>query len=101
MKLTFTQAALEDLRSIRAYTLETRGVEQEDRYLNRIWARFDSIRLDPARYRQRPDFFPGCRIAAEGKHVILFRAGADLLEVVRVLHAAMDFKRHLASDDEE
>lgn len=73
MKLTFTQAALEDLRSIRAYTLETRGVEQEDRYLNRIWARFDSIRLDPARYRQRPDFFPGCRIAAEGKHVILFR----------------------------
>ncbi len=101
MKLTFTQAALEDLRSIRAYTLETRGVEQEDRYLNRIWARFDSIRLDPARYRLRPDFFPGCRIAAEGKHVILFRAGADLLEVVRVLHAAMDFKRHLASDDEE
>jgi toxin ParE1/3/4 len=100
MKLTFTHAALEDLRSIRAYTLETWGAEQEDRYLNRIWAKFNSMRLDPSRYRLRPDLFPGCRIAAEGKHVILFRAGTDLLEVVRVLHAAMDFKRRLASDEE-
>lgn len=100
MKLTFTHAALEDLRSIRAYTLETWGAEQEDRYLNRIWAKFNSTRLDPSRYRLRPDLFPGCRIAAEGKHVILFRAGTALLEVVRVLHAAMDFKRRLASDGE-
>lgn len=101
MKMTFTHAAVEDLRSIRAYTLETWGGEQEERYLNRIWERFDSIRLDPTRYRLRPDLFPGCRIAAEGKHVILFRAGGDLLEVVRVLHAAMDFKRHIAFDEED
>ena len=101
MRLTFTHAALEDLRSIRAYTLETWGVEQEDRYLNRIWEKFDSICQDPARFRLRPDLFPGCRIAAEGKHVILFRAGTDLLEVVRVLHAAMDFKRHAAGDREK
>lgn len=74
MKLTFTHAALEDLRSIRAYMLETRGVEQEDCSLDRVWARFDSLRLDPARYRLRPDHFPGCRIAAEGKRVIRFRA---------------------------
>lgn len=101
MKLTFTHAALEDLRSIRAYTLETWGAEQEERYLDRMWARFDSIRLDPARYRLRPDLFPGCRVAAEGKHVILFRASANRLEVVRVLHAAMDFRRNLAQDDHE
>jgi toxin ParE1/3/4 len=98
MKLAFTPAALEDLRSIRVYTLETWDAEQEERYLNRIWAKFDSIRVEPTRYRLRADLFPGCRIAAEGKHVILFRANGDLLEVVRVLHAAMDFKRHVASD---
>jgi plasmid stabilization system protein ParE len=28
--------------------------------------------------------------------VILFRASQESLEIVRVLHAAMDFKRHLA-----
>jgi plasmid stabilization system protein ParE len=27
--------------------------------------------------------------------VILFRIGQDALEIVRVLHSAMDFKRHL------
>lgn len=99
MKMSFTHAALGDLRSIRAYTLETWGGEQEERYLNRIWAKFESIRLDPTRYRLRPDLFPGCRIVAEGKHVILFRADANQLEIVRVLHAATDFKRCLGPDD--
>lgn len=98
MNLVFTHAALEDLRSIRAYTLETWGQEQEVRYLDKMWAKFDSLGQDPDQYRQRPDLFPGCRIAAEGKHVILFRAGPEQLEVVRVLHSAMDFKRHLSSD---
>jgi toxin ParE1/3/4 len=100
MKMLFTHAAMEDLRSIRAYTLETWGKEQEELYLNRIWARFDSMRLDPTRYRLCPDLFPGCRIAPEGKHIILFRVGVSSLEIVRVLHVAMDFKRHLALEHE-
>ena len=95
MNLRITQAAMEDLRSTRAYTLETWGAEQEQHYLDRIWARFEMIGHYPERHRQRPDLFPGCRIATEGKHVILFRADAEQLEIVRVLHAAMDFKRHL------
>jgi toxin ParE1/3/4 len=96
VKLTFTQAALADLRSIRAYTLETWGPDQEERYLNNIWAKMESIRLDPTLFRLRIDLFPGCRIAAEGKHVILFRGTETSVDVVRVLHAAMDFKRHVA-----
>ncbi len=99
MKLTITHAALDDLRAIRTYTLATWGVEQEKRYLDRLWARFEAVRSDPNRYRLRPDLFPGCRIAAEGSHVILFRAGENALEIVRVLHAAMDFKRHLPPKD--
>jgi len=95
MKLVLTTAALEDLRSIRAYTLESWGEAQEQRYLDRLWARFESLRSAPDRYRLRQDLFPGCRIAAEGKHVILFRANDDRLEIVRVLHVAMDFKRRL------
>jgi toxin ParE1/3/4 len=90
MKLRLTEAALADLRSIRAYTLETWGSDQEQRYLDRIWSRFEDLRQHPERYRHRPDLFPGCRIAAEGKHVILFRAQDGQLEIARVLHAAMD-----------
>ncbi len=95
MKMTFTHAALEDLRSIRAYTLETWGAEQEQHYLDRIWTKFEAIRADPSRFRLRADLFPDCRIATEGKHVILFRSIGETMEIVRVLHSAMDYKRHL------
>ncbi len=97
--MTLTHAAHEDLRSIRSYTLNAWGAEQEQRDLDQMWARFDSIRLDPERYRQREDLFPGCRIAAEGKHVILFKSGKDSLEIIRVLHAAMDFKTQLGMNN--
>jgi toxin ParE1/3/4 len=78
--------------------METWGPDQEHRYLERIWSSFEDLRQNPEHYRLRPDLFPGCRIAAEGKHVILFRAHDGQLEIARVLHAAMDFKRHLPSE---
>lgn len=95
MKLDLTQAALEDLRSIRAYTLENGGPDQEQKYLDQLWSRFESLSNDPSPFRFRHDLFPGCLIAAEGKHVILFRVDHAVLQIVRVLHSAMDFKRHL------
>lgn len=95
MRLRLTEAALADLRTIRAYTLETWGSDQEQCYLDRIWSCMEDLRRNPERCRLRPDLFPGCRIAAEGKHVILYRAHDGQLEIVRVLHAAMDFKRQL------
>ena len=39
--------------------------------------------------------FPGCQLAPPGKHVILFRIDGTVLQIVRVLHSAMDFKRHI------
>ncbi len=97
MKLTLTEAALEDLRYIRGYTFETWGAEQEELYLDKLWLRIEAIRNDPFRYRLREDLFPGCRIASEGRHILLFRASAESLEIARVLHSAMDLKSHLPS----
>ncbi len=95
MKLALTPAALADLQSIRAYTLERWGAAQEEAYLERMWEKFEALLADSAPYRFRPDLFPGCQIAAEGKHLILFRVDKSTLQIVRVLHGAMDFKRHL------
>lgn len=95
MNLTLTEAALDDLRSIRAYTLETWGEAQEEIYLRKIWNRIQSLREEPTRHRLRANLFPGCRIASEGRHVILFRSEGNAISIVRVLHSAMDFKRHL------
>ncbi|MEO5713839.1 MAG: type II toxin-antitoxin system RelE/ParE family toxin [Luteolibacter sp.] len=95
MKLLLTEAALADLKAIRDYTLENWGADQEERYLDSLWAKFEIILADLGRYRIRQDLFPDCRITVEGSHVILFRAGEKNLEIVRILHRAMDFKRHL------
>ena len=94
MTLEFTKAAVSDLQSIRAYTLEGWGVVQEQRSLDSLWRRFEEILADPTRWRQREDLFPGCRIAAQGKQVILFRMDGSVLQIVRLLHGAMDFPRH-------
>jgi plasmid stabilization system protein ParE len=92
MKQDSTPAALDDLRSIRAYTLDRWGEAQEQRYLDQPWRRFEDIIKDSSRFRFRHDLFPDCQIAAEGRHLILFRVRKDILEVVRVLHSAMNFK---------
>jgi toxin ParE1/3/4 len=95
MTLVLTDAALADLRDIRCYTLETWGEEQEARYLNLIWEKFKAILASPARFRFRHDLFLNCQIAAVGKHIVFFRIQGDILQVVRVLHGAMDYSRHL------
>jgi toxin ParE1/3/4 len=98
MKLALTEAALDDLRSISAYTLEKWGEEQEARYIQQMWSRLESIRTKPKMGRLREDLFPGCRLLAEGRHVILFRQTPHSVEVIRVLHSAMDFQRHLSPE---
>ena len=72
MNLEFTKAAVGDLKSIRQYTLETWGGEQEEVYLNDLWKKFEDILDDPSRWRFRNDLFPGCQVASQGRHVILF-----------------------------
>jgi len=100
MKLQLTPAALADFRSIRAYTLANWGADQEAAYLDRMWEKLEAILADASKYRFRTDLFPGCQLAAEGKHVILLRVSDSTLQVVRVLHSAMDFKRHLEASSE-
>ena len=95
MRLEITPAALEDLRSIRSYTLQTWGSVQEEAYLESLWKRFQEMLNNHGIYRFRNDLFPGCQLASEGKHVILFRISGDALQIVRVLHSAMDYRRHL------
>lgn len=95
MKLELTEAALSDLRSIRLYTLQVWGEKAEEHYIDMLWEKFSQILRDPNAYRSRHDLFPDCQIAAVGKHVVLFRVRAKTLQVVRVLHSAMDFPRHL------
>ncbi len=94
MKIDFTDAASGDLQSIRDYTLHNWGVAQEEKYLEELWRIFEEIAADSSRWRFRNDLFPGCQIASQGKPVILFKIEGDVVQVVRILHSGMDFRRH-------
>jgi toxin ParE1/3/4 len=98
MTLDFTPAAVSDLRSIRDYTIEKWGPEQEQIYLDSLWSKFQEILGAPEKCRARNDLFPGCQIAAQGRHVILFRIQGTTLQIVRILHCSMDFPRHIPKD---
>ena len=84
MNLEFTKAAVGDLKSIRQYTLEIWGGGQEEVYLNDLWKKFEHILDDPSRWRFRNDLFPGCQVASQGRHVILFRVQGKTLQIVRI-----------------
>ena len=63
MKLTITEAAMYDLGSIRAYTLETWGEAQEETYLRKPMSRVARLnmmsmirRVEPK--KPRPPSFP-------------------------------------------
>ena len=98
MTLDLTDAAVGDLRSIRNYTLDQWGEEQEKLYLDALWEKLELILTDPGRWRSREDLFPGCQIASHGKHVILFRIQGRVLQIVRILHGAMDYSRHIPKE---
>lgn len=101
MTLEFTDAAVSDLRCIRNYTLEKWGERQEQIYLDAMWDRFEEILAEPDRWRCREDLFPGCQLAAQGKHVILFRIRGKTLQIVRILHSAMDYPSHIPPEVEK
>jgi toxin ParE1/3/4 len=94
MNLDLSKAASADLRAIQDYTLQTWGPRQEEIYLDRLWSRFESLLANPSPYRFRNDLFPNCQLVIEGKHAIFFRVEGDDLKTLRILHSAMDFKRH-------
>jgi toxin ParE1/3/4 len=53
------------------------------------------IAADPRRGRPRDEIRPGYMSYAVGSHILFFRRAGTDVDVVRVLHARMDFDRHL------
>lgn len=95
MKLRFSPSAVEDIQSITAYTLETWGEAQTDRYLDNVWLKLEEIRSRPECFKLRAELGADCRSALVGRHIIFFEVQADAIDILRVLHSSMDFETHL------
>ena len=99
MKLILSPSAIRDLQEISDYTHQTWGAEQEDRYLKGLWSKLAEIQSSPESSQLRKDLAKGCRSARHEKHVIFFSINGQTLQIIRILHGAMDFGSHLADED--
>jgi toxin ParE1/3/4 len=111
-----TKSAESDIEDVLLRSRLTFGADAQSRYERLLAAAFDLISLDPRRLRPRAEVRQGLSVF----HLALARARArkdgptvgdpryllvcrfvepDTIEVVRVLHDAMDLARHLPPDD--
>jgi toxin ParE1/3/4 len=108
-----TAAAESDFLGVVAWTLERFGNTQARTYAETLSAAIDSLTAGPAiaGIRERSDIGKGlftlhvARGGRKGRHFLLFRIGTDReerwIEVLRILHDAMDLQRHAPSVQEE
>ncbi|MEO1660113.1 MAG: type II toxin-antitoxin system RelE/ParE family toxin [Pseudomonadota bacterium] len=116
-ELRLTQTALKDFEAIRSYTLETYGQNQLSAYSSLIDQALEDLRLDPLRAgsKHRPEVDPKTRSyrislsvdragvdVKNPRHLIFyFQERDDALVVTRILHEAMDHKRHVSKSKKD
>lgn len=89
-----TLAAEEDLRGVWRYTHETWGIDQAERYFDRIEACCEAIADGRAPSRSHDELPEEVRILHCEHHYIVWLPG-DRPTVIAILHERMDFVRRL------
>jgi toxin ParE1/3/4 len=83
------------LDNIWDYTEQQWSAAQAERYTRQIQESIEFIAEDPRRGRSCDDIRAGYYKHPAGSHVIFYRLTSSGVDVVRILHAHIDFDRHL------
>ena len=87
--LYFSRSAQADLLSIGAYTLETWGAAQAERYLDGLEQCAKVLAANPLLGRQCNWIRPGLRRFEKGRHVLFYRREENGIFISRILHQSM------------
>lgn len=95
-QLRLTVLAAEDLDGIGDYSLGRWGKDQAVVYLTKLDETFAALAQTSSIGTVRRDLRPGLLSCPCQRHVIFFRRDDQgNVEILRVLHERMDFKRHI------
>jgi toxin ParE1/3/4 len=94
-RLEFTPRARRDIEEIWEYPFERFGLDKAEAYLRGIQRAAMTVTEDPRRGFGCDEIRSGYRKFSVGSHVLFFRTSAAHVVIVRILHARMDFDRHL------
>lgn len=87
--------AASDIDEIWDYTCDRWGVDQADLYVGQIRDTVTRVAREPGLDRPCDDIRQGYFRATVQSHIIFYRRAGDDIEIIRVLHGRMDFRRHL------
>lgn len=87
--LEIKQRALDDLRDISERIARDDPFRAES-YIGELLERIAWVGENPRLYRVRLDWDPHLRIAHHGRYRILYRAAAQRVEILRVVHSSRD-----------
>jgi toxin ParE1/3/4 len=96
-RIRYSQTARSDLLTIDAYLCATSSPDAADRFIRRVIAKVETLRVMPARYRIRNELQPGLRAALVDKYLLFYQVSDDTVSIVRVLHGARDITAELFS----
>jgi toxin ParE1/3/4 len=94
-KLRISPEALDDIRDLLQYSLQTWGIQQRDRYRSVIYGALQQLAKYPAIGEARDDLGPGYRCRLVEHHVVYYRIEPNSIRVLRVLHVRRDAPREL------
>lgn len=86
-----------DLADIWRYTAQRWSVAQADKYYHELVEALGALASQPALGRPCDETRAGYRRHNVGSHVVFYLNAGDDVDVVRILHARRDFRRHLPS----
>lgn len=102
-RVRLTDQAERDLEEIAIWTADHFGALQTRRYMKTLALALEALAAGPDSdgTKARDEVAPGVRSlhAARGgrraRHLVVFRASSNVIEVLRVLHDSMELKRHI------
>jgi toxin ParE1/3/4 len=83
------------MRSIARYTRKRWGDEQAAAYAANLRDQIKSLREFPLRFPEFGGKYYGLRQMHCGRHMVFYLVADDAIEILRVLHEAMDFSERL------
>ena len=90
-----SERAQADIDEIWDYSADTWSVAQAELYVGEIRAAIETLAGDPERGRRHDSVRSGYRRWPVGSHVLFYRVTPGQIQIVRILHKAMNHDRHL------
>ena len=94
-RINFRVAASADMRGIAHYTRKRWGDEQTTAHGSNLRDQIKSLREFPLRFPEFDGKYDGMRQMHCGHHMVFYLVTDDAIEIIRVLHEAMDFSERL------